>query len=104
MLPLRKTFTVVSSDEEDGGKVIPQTALGPGTTENNPEEALPAEQWKEGCDSTLRPSGGGRRIQNACLADLLSAAAALVVEMDVEELEEDVIREGQVDSPAAAIS
>ncbi|CAN0420793.1 unnamed protein product [Lampetra planeri] len=37
-----------------------------------------AEQREEDGDSALRSSGGGRRIRNTRLADLLSAAAALV--------------------------
>ncbi|CAN0224060.1 unnamed protein product [Lampetra planeri] len=100
MLTRRKTLTVVSLDEEDGGEVILQIALGPGTPENHPEEALPAEQREKNCDSTLRPLGGGRRIRNTHLADLLSAAAALVAEMDMEELKEDVVMAAIFDPPS----
>ncbi|CAN0031968.1 unnamed protein product [Lampetra planeri] len=101
MLTWRKTLTVVSLDEEDGGELIPQKGPGPGSPEANPEEAVPAEV----CDSALRPSGRRRRIRSTYLADLLSVAVALVAEIELEQPEEDaVVREGRVDSPATAIS
>ncbi|CAN0164715.1 unnamed protein product [Lampetra planeri] len=51
----------------------------------NPEEALLAEQQEEVCDSALRPSGGGHWIMSTRLADLFSAAVALVAEIEFVE-------------------
>ncbi|CAM9336749.1 unnamed protein product [Lampetra fluviatilis] len=69
--------------------VYNKTKNSPGSPENNPEEALPAER-REGNDNS---------------ADLLSVVAELVVELEVEEPEEDAtVREQRVDSPTAAIN
>ncbi|CAN0073425.1 unnamed protein product [Lampetra fluviatilis] len=48
-----------------------------------------SRQREEVCDFALQSSGGGRRIRSTHLTDLLSAAAALVAEIELEEPEED---------------
>ncbi|CAN0160826.1 unnamed protein product [Lampetra planeri] len=48
-----------------------------------------SRQREEVCDFALQPSGGGRRIRSTHLTDLLSAVAALVAEIELEEPEED---------------
>ncbi|CAM9646975.1 unnamed protein product [Lampetra planeri] len=93
----------MSTDDEDDGEMIPQTAPGTGSPEKNPEEALPAEQHEEDCTSALRPPAGGRPLRSTSLADLLFAAAALVAKIKMEEPDgEAAARQILGDSPAAA--
>ncbi|CAN0103000.1 unnamed protein product [Lampetra planeri] len=93
----------MSSDKEDSGGVVPQTAPGVATPEKLQEAALPVEQREETDVSALPSSGGERRMRNARLADLLYAAAALLAELDMEQPEEDAgVQQPRVDSPATA--
>ncbi|CAN0414182.1 unnamed protein product [Lampetra fluviatilis] len=97
----KKLLAMVSSDEEDSGEVIPQTAPGTATLENFPEVAFPAEQQEVTNVSMLPSSGRECRMCSARLANLLSAAAALVAELDMEEPEEDAgVQELRPDSSA----
>ncbi|CAM9955329.1 unnamed protein product [Lampetra planeri] len=71
----------MSTDNEDDGAMIPQTAPGAGSP-----EVLPAEQREEDCTSALlRAPAGARRMRSTFLDDLLPAAAALVAEIEVPD-------------------
>ncbi|CAM9528892.1 unnamed protein product [Lampetra planeri] len=89
--------------KEDDGEVIPPTAPESRTPETGPEEAILAEQSAGDGDSSLLPSGGGRRAHNACRADLLFAAAARIAQLEVEEPEEDAAREQRAGSSTVTV-
>ncbi|CAM9488951.1 unnamed protein product [Lampetra planeri] len=70
MLMRKKLLAMVSSDEEDSGKVIPQTVPGTATPENFLEVALPVEQQEEMNVTLLPSSERAPRMRRARLADL----------------------------------
>ncbi|CAM9521864.1 unnamed protein product [Lampetra planeri] len=79
--------TLASSDDEDEEEVIPPTAPGGGSLEESPTEMLPTEQSVAEDMSALQLPGVGHQPQSTSLANLLSAAAALVAELVMDKPE-----------------
>ncbi|CAM9522636.1 unnamed protein product [Lampetra planeri] len=81
----RRQPTRASSEEEDEEVVIPKTAPGEAASETDREGFGPAEQRQERDHATLPAAGRDKQAHGQRLADLLSAAAVLVTEMDLDE-------------------
>ncbi|CAM9300494.1 unnamed protein product [Lampetra fluviatilis] len=82
MYTRRRQPTRASLEEDDEDGVIPETAPGKAAPEKDREGFEPAEQHRER-DLVMPPAAGrDRQAHGQRLADLLSAAAVLVGEMD----------------------